>query len=92
MIFDLTGSDSTDAKAGGSFFCGRPEIRRAMQLADRVLQDSPEQRLKIPVCLDASDEEMEDEDMMEVRNNVKHVFILNSDSNFVFAKHVIFVL
>lgn len=45
-----------------------------MELADRVLQDSPEQRLKMPVCMDASDEEAEDEEM-EVRSNVKHVFL-----------------
>lgn len=73
-----TGSDSADAKAGGSFFSGRPEIRRAMELADRALQDSPEQRLKIPVCMDASDEEMDDEEMMEVRNVcAKNLFIVS---------------
>lgn len=72
----LTGSNSADAKAGGLFFSGKPMIRKAMELADHVLQDSPEQRLKMPVCMDVSDEEAEEEEMMEVRSNVK--FILPS--------------
>lgn len=46
-----------------------------MELADCVLQDSPEQRLKIPVCMDASDEEAEDEEMMEVQSNVMYIFL-----------------
>lgn len=45
-----------------------------MELADRVLQDSPEERrLKTPVCMDASDEETDDEEIMEVSSNVKDI-------------------
>lgn len=71
----LTGSDSADAKVGGLFYSGRPVIRKALELADHVLQDSPDQRLKMPVCMDASDEEAEDEEMMEVKSNVKYIFL-----------------
>ncbi|KAL6487650.1 hypothetical protein MHYP_G00042760, partial [Metynnis hypsauchen] len=63
------GSDSADAKTGGVFFSGKPVIRRAMELADQVLQDSPEQRLKMQVCMDASDEEEENEEEMEVEKS-----------------------
>ncbi|KAG7334314.1 hypothetical protein KOW79_002721 [Hemibagrus wyckioides] len=68
-IREYKGSDSADAKAGGLFFSGKPVIRKAMELADYVLQDSPEQRLKMPVCMDASDEEAEEEEMMEVEKS-----------------------
>lgn len=62
----LTGSDCADARTGGLFFSGKPVIRSAMERADHVLQDSPEQRLKMPVCMDVSDEEDEE---MEVYSN-----------------------
>ena len=66
----LAGSDSPETKTGGLFFSGKPVIRRAMELADQVLQDSPEERLKMPVCMDASDEEEENEEEMEVRTRM----------------------
>ncbi|XP_056251058.1 DNA mismatch repair protein Msh6 [Seriola aureovittata] len=62
-IREYRGSDSSDAKTGGVFFSGKPVIRRAMELADGVMFDSPEKRLKIPLCTDPSDEEEEDEEM-----------------------------
>ncbi|XP_036429508.1 DNA mismatch repair protein Msh6 [Colossoma macropomum] len=68
-IREYKGSDSADAKTGGMFFSGKPVIRRAMELADQVLQDSAEQRLKMPVCKDASDEEEENEEEMEVEKS-----------------------
>lgn len=60
------GSDSADAKSGGVFFSGKPVVRKAMELADLVMKDSAEQRLKMPTCLDPSDEEEVDEEDMEV--------------------------
>lgn len=60
------GSDSSDAKTGGMFFSGKPVIRRAMELADRILPDSPEKRLQIPLCTDPSEDEEEEEEDMEV--------------------------
>lgn len=59
----VSGSDSSDAKTGGVFFSGKPVIRRAMELADAVMFDSPEKRLKMPLCTDPSDDEEEDEEM-----------------------------
>lgn len=63
---DVAGSDSSDAKPGGLFFSGKPVIRHAMELADGVMFDSPEKRLKMPVCMDPSDDEDDDEEEMEV--------------------------
>ncbi|KAI1894508.1 hypothetical protein AGOR_G00116520 [Albula goreensis] len=65
-VREYQGSDSSDAKTGGMFFSGKPVIRRAMDLADRVLPDSPEKRLQIPLCTDPSEDEEEDEEDMEV--------------------------
>lgn len=57
------GSDSSSTKPGGVFFCGKPVIQQAMKLADEAMSDSPEKRLKMPVCMDLSDEEDEEEEM-----------------------------
>nr|XP_061794255.1 DNA mismatch repair protein Msh6-like [Nerophis lumbriciformis] len=72
-IREYQGSDSSDAKSGGLFFSGKPEIRRAMELADKVLFDSREKRLKMPLCTDPSDddddEEEEGEEDMELEKS-----------------------
>uniref|UniRef100_A0A3Q3MW71 DNA mismatch repair protein n=1 Tax=Mastacembelus armatus TaxID=205130 RepID=A0A3Q3MW71_9TELE len=65
-IREYQGSDSSDAKTGGIFFSSKPVIRRAMELADRVIFDSPEKRLQMPLCTDPSDEEEDDDEEMEV--------------------------
>ena len=44
------------------FFSGKPVIRKAMELADAAMKQSPEQRLKMSVCMDPSDEEEEEEE------------------------------
>ncbi|KAM9809995.1 DNA mismatch repair protein Msh6 [Syngnathus typhle] len=59
-VREYHGSDSSDSKTGGLFFSAKPEIRHAMELADKVLFDSPEKRLKMPLCSDPSDEEEEE--------------------------------
>lgn len=61
-LFGFAGSDSIEAKTGGVFFSSKPVIRRAVELADAVMLDSPEKRLKMPLCMDPSDEEDEDDD------------------------------
>ncbi|CAN9499875.1 unnamed protein product [Ophioblennius macclurei] len=66
------GSDSSDAKTGGMFFSSKPVIRRAMELADEVMFESVEKRLKMPLCMDPSDDEEEyddDDDEMELDNS-----------------------
>ncbi|KAJ8359742.1 hypothetical protein SKAU_G00162670 [Synaphobranchus kaupii] len=65
-IREFKGSDSNDAKTGGVFFSGKPVIRRAMELADRALSDSPEKRLQMPLCTDPSEDEEEEVEDMEV--------------------------
>lgn len=62
-VFCSAGSDSSDVKPGGVFFCGKPVIQQAMKLADQAMSDSPEKRLKMPICMDLSDEEDEEEEM-----------------------------
>lgn len=57
-----SGSDSSDTKTGGVFFSGKPVIQKAMELADKVMFDSHEKRLKMPLCMDPSDEEDDDDD------------------------------
>lgn len=65
-MYCFAGADSCDAKMGGVFFSGKPVIRRAMELADAVMFDSPEKRLKMPLCMDPSDEEEDDDDDEEM--------------------------
>ncbi|XP_016389622.1 DNA mismatch repair protein Msh6 isoform X2 [Sinocyclocheilus rhinocerous] len=65
-IREYQGSDSADAKSGGVFFSGKPVIRKAMELADVAMKDSPEQRLKMSMCMDPSGDEEEDDEDMEV--------------------------
>ncbi|KAM9727262.1 DNA mismatch repair protein Msh6 isoform 1-T1 [Menidia menidia] len=64
-VREYQGSDSSDVKPGGVFFSSKPVIRRAIELADKVMFDSPEKRLKMPLCMDPSDEEDDDEDEEE---------------------------
>ncbi|XP_033861442.3 DNA mismatch repair protein Msh6-like isoform X1 [Acipenser ruthenus] len=61
------GSDASSAKVGGVFFSGRPEIRRAVDLADSAMKDDTEKRLQLAVCTEPSeDDEDEEEDEMEI--------------------------
>ncbi|XP_015218440.1 DNA mismatch repair protein Msh6 [Lepisosteus oculatus] len=63
-IREYEGSDSSDAKVGGTFFSGKPVIRRAMEMADSAMKDDPGKRLQLAVCTEPSDDE--DEEEMEV--------------------------
>ncbi|XP_028323866.1 DNA mismatch repair protein Msh6 [Gouania willdenowi] len=79
FIREYQGSDSSDAKTGGLFFSSKPVVHRAMELADAVMFESPENRLKIPLCNDPSDEEEEvddEEEDMELDNSA-----LNGDND-----------
>lgn len=61
-VREYQGSNHSDSKPGGVFFCGKPVIRRAMELADAVMSDSPEKRMKMPICMEPSDDEEDEED------------------------------
>ncbi|XP_074531332.1 DNA mismatch repair protein Msh6 isoform X2 [Halichoeres trimaculatus] len=65
-VREYQGSDSSEAKSGGVYFSGKPVIRRAMELADKVMPDSPEKRLKIQLCMDPSDDEEDEDEEMEI--------------------------
>ncbi|MBN3270812.1 MSH6 protein, partial [Polyodon spathula] len=56
------GSDASSAKVGGVFFSGRPEIRRAVDLADSAMKDDAEKRLQLAVCVEPSEDEEEEEE------------------------------
>ncbi|RXN01763.1 DNA mismatch repair protein Msh6 [Acipenser ruthenus] len=60
------GSGASSAKVGGVFFSGRPEIRRAVDLADSAMKDDTEKRLQLAVCVEPSDDEDEEENEMEI--------------------------
>uniref|UniRef100_A0A3P9H107 DNA mismatch repair protein n=1 Tax=Oryzias latipes TaxID=8090 RepID=A0A3P9H107_ORYLA len=62
-IREYQGSDCSDVRPGGVFFSSKPLIHKAMKLADGVLFESPEERVKMPLCMDPSDEEEEEEEM-----------------------------
>ncbi|XP_069464515.1 DNA mismatch repair protein Msh6 isoform X2 [Ambystoma mexicanum] len=56
------GSEAKDAQKGGAFFSGKPEIERAMKVADDAMGKSKDKRLELAVCVEPSDDEDEDED------------------------------
>ncbi|XP_038669646.1 DNA mismatch repair protein Msh6 [Scyliorhinus canicula] len=58
------GSECKEAQRGGVYFSGKPEIRRAMELADNAIPKSRERRLELAVCCEPSEPEEEEE--MEV--------------------------
>uniref|UniRef100_H3B5L6 DNA mismatch repair protein n=3 Tax=Latimeria chalumnae TaxID=7897 RepID=H3B5L6_LATCH len=58
-----TGSDCKETQRGGMFFSGKPEIRKAMKLADDALKKSKEKRLELAVCTEPSEDEDEEEEM-----------------------------
>lgn len=79
FIREYQGSDSSDAKIGGVFFSGKPVIRHAMELADGVMFDSPDKRLKMPLCTDPSDEEEDEDEDMEVDKSVSDEEVSDED-------------
>ncbi|GCB73724.1 hypothetical protein scyTo_0002805 [Scyliorhinus torazame] len=61
-----TGSECKDAQRGGVYFSGKPEIRRAMELADNAIPKSRDRRLELAVCCEPSEPEEEEEEEMEM--------------------------
>ncbi|XP_042189105.1 DNA mismatch repair protein Msh6, partial [Callorhinchus milii] len=63
------GSDCKEAQRGGLYFSGKPEIRRAMEMADNAIQQPKEKRLELAVCTEPSEPESgaeEEEEEMEL--------------------------
>ncbi|XP_075060208.1 DNA mismatch repair protein Msh6 [Mixophyes fleayi] len=63
-----SGSTASEARKGGRFFSTRPDIIRAMKLADDAMNTDKEKRLALAVCTEPSDseEEMEVEESSSV--------------------------
>ncbi|XP_061331343.1 DNA mismatch repair protein Msh6 isoform X1 [Pezoporus flaviventris] len=60
------GSSDVEALKGGMFYSAKPEIKRAMVLADNAMNKDKTKRLKLAVCNEPSDtEEDEEEEEME---------------------------
>ncbi|KAM4043087.1 DNA mismatch repair protein Msh6 isoform 2-T2 [Anomaloglossus baeobatrachus] len=53
------GSSAKETQKGGLFFSTRPEIRRAMKMADDAVSADKEKRLSLAVCTEPSDSEEE---------------------------------
>ncbi|XP_028676496.1 DNA mismatch repair protein Msh6 [Erpetoichthys calabaricus] len=71
-VKQYNGSTASDSKPGGTFFSGKPEIRRAMSLADTAMNDDKEKRLQLALCTDPSEDEDEPEEAMEVGEQSEH--------------------
>ncbi|XP_068089153.1 DNA mismatch repair protein Msh6 [Hyperolius riggenbachi] len=54
-----TGSSAAEAQKGGTFFSTRPEIIKAMKMADDAVKSEKEKRLSLAVCTEPSDSEEE---------------------------------
>ncbi|XP_062979937.1 DNA mismatch repair protein Msh6 isoform X2 [Elgaria multicarinata webbii] len=65
-IRPYAGSTGRDTQRGGMFYSSKPEIKRAMELADAALRKEKSERLDLAVCDKASESEEEDEEEMEV--------------------------
>uniref|UniRef100_A0A8D0C970 DNA mismatch repair protein n=1 Tax=Salvator merianae TaxID=96440 RepID=A0A8D0C970_SALMN len=67
FIRPYAGSTGRDTQRGGMFYSSKPEIKRAMELADAALKKEKSERLNLAVCDKPSEsEEEEDEDMEQV--------------------------
>ncbi|XP_044284717.1 DNA mismatch repair protein Msh6 isoform X2 [Varanus komodoensis] len=65
-IRPYTGSTGRDTQRGGMFYSSKPEIKRAMELADAALRKEKSERLDLAVCDKPSESEEEEEEEMEV--------------------------
>ncbi|NXB81440.1 MSH6 protein, partial [Donacobius atricapilla] len=60
------GSSDGETMKGGMFYSTKPEIKRAMVLADDAMSKDKTKRLELAVCNEPSDTEEEEEEMEEV--------------------------
>ncbi|NWY04889.1 MSH6 protein, partial [Nothoprocta ornata] len=60
------GSSDKEALKGGMFYSSKPEIKRAMVLADDAMSKDKSKRLELAVCRDPSDTEEEEEEEEEM--------------------------
>ncbi|KAJ7341254.1 hypothetical protein JRQ81_005142 [Phrynocephalus forsythii] len=60
------GSGGRETQRGGTFYSSKPEIKRAMELADSAMEIEKSKRLDLVVCDKPSESEEEDDEEMEV--------------------------
>ncbi|XP_015477275.1 DNA mismatch repair protein Msh6 [Parus major] len=63
------GSSDGETMKGGMFYSTKPEIKRAMVLADDAMSKDKTKRLELAVCNEPSDTEEEEEEMEEMSEN-----------------------
>uniref|UniRef100_A0A8C3U1C5 DNA mismatch repair protein n=1 Tax=Catharus ustulatus TaxID=91951 RepID=A0A8C3U1C5_CATUS len=63
------GSSDGETMKGGLFYSTKPEIKRAMVLADDAMTKDKTKRLELAVCNEPSDTEEEEEEMEEMSEN-----------------------
>ncbi|XP_072436706.1 DNA mismatch repair protein Msh6 [Chiloscyllium punctatum] len=66
-VRSYTGPGCKEAQRGGIYFSGKPEIRRAVELADAAFPKSREKRLELAVCTEPSEPEEEEEEEQEMQ-------------------------
>lgn len=57
------GSSDGETQKGGMFYSTKPEIKKAMELADNAMSKDKTKRLELAVCSEPSDTEEEEEEM-----------------------------
>ncbi|XP_053317334.1 DNA mismatch repair protein Msh6 [Spea bombifrons] len=57
----FSGSTAVEVQKGGMFFSSKPELRKAMKMADDAMKKNKSHRLALAVCVDASDSEEDKE-------------------------------
>lgn len=62
----FVGSSDGETQKGGMFYSTKPEIKKAMELADSAMSKDKTKRLELAVCSEPSDTEEEEEEEMEV--------------------------
>ncbi|NXO76777.1 MSH6 protein, partial [Sitta europaea] len=63
------GSSDGETMKGGMFYSTKPEIRRAMVMADNAMSKDKTKRLELAVCNEPSDTEEEEEEIEEMSEN-----------------------
>lgn len=63
----FAGSSDREVLKGGMFYSMKPEIKKAMELADDAMSKDKTKRLELAVCSEPSDAEEAEEEEMEVR-------------------------
>lgn len=59
----FVGSSDGETLKGGMFYSTKPEIKKAMELADSAMSKDKIKRLELAVCSEPSDTEEEEEEM-----------------------------